>query len=145
MRKLFGTSGWVTLARTDPDRLIAVLDNEFELVTRVDEQLRRYWTFSDVQLERHLWSRKRAARAIGQGRSVEDEVERVVKGLGLYHTMRTQFVGRGNQTAPCDLAILDQQGQPQIVLGAKGFNSTGSMDEKPCQDQLPAGCLVVSH
>lgn len=126
MKRLLGTSGWVTLARTEPDRLIQVLDDEFGIVAQVAGQLRKEWTFADVLLERHLWSRKRAASAIGQGRSVEDEVERVVKGLGLRYTMRTQFVGRDRRSAPCDVAILDTQGQPVIVLGAKGFNSTGS-------------------
>lgn len=126
MKRLLGTSGWVTLARTDPDRLISVLDDEFDIVAKVNDQLSKDWTFSDVLLERHLWSRKRAASAIGQGRNVEDEVEKVVQRLALKYTMRTQFVGRGNQTAPCDLAILDANDQPVIVLGAKGFNSTGS-------------------
>jgi hypothetical protein len=126
MKRLMGTAGWITLARTEPDRLIQVLDDEFGIVAKVAEQLRRDWTFADVLLERHLWSRKRAASAIGQGRRVEDEVERVVKELGLRYTMRTQFVGRDRRSAPCDVAILDGQGQAQIVLGAKGFNSTGS-------------------
>lgn len=126
LKRLFNTSGWVQLARRNADRLVAVLDEEFQLVSAVQEQLNRNWSFADVLLERYLWSRKRAARAVGQGRTVEDEVEQVVQRVGLRYVMRTQFTGRGGRTAPCDMAILNDRDEAVIVLAAKGFNSTGS-------------------
>lgn len=40
--------------------------------------------------------------------------------------MRTQFIGKGNLTAPCDFAI-PSDGKDALIVGAlKGFDSTGS-------------------
>ena len=61
-----------------------------------------------------------------RGRQVEDEIERIVHSLGLPCEMRTRFVGRANETASADLAIPAGGTHAQIVVAAKGFNSTGS-------------------
>lgn len=116
----------MTLARTRAGELIDILDEEFKLVQLLTEQLDRGWSFSDVLLERYLWSRRGAASAVGQGRSVEDEVEVIVKGLGIAYQPRTRFLRRGGDSAPCDLAIPSGGGLAQIVVAMKGFNSTGS-------------------
>jgi hypothetical protein len=39
--------------------------------------------------------------------------------------MRTRFIGVGGKDAPCDLVIPNER-DTQIVIAAKGFNSTGS-------------------
>lgn len=120
-----GSAGWVTLARTRPAELISFLD-ELGLARQLDEQLRREWSFADVLLERYLWSRRTAASAVGQGRRVEDVVEGVVRRLGLPYQARTRFGGRGEGTAPCDLALPRGGTDARIVIAMKGFNSTGS-------------------
>ncbi|HSU16950.1 hypothetical protein [Longimicrobium sp.] len=125
LRHRLGSSSWTKLARTDADRLVEMLD-EFDLVQRLSEQMRRKWTFADVLLERYLWSQRGASGAIGRGRSVEDQVEAVVRKLGLPIALRTQFKGRGGTSAPCDLAIPAGGEHAQIVIAMKGFNSTGS-------------------
>jgi len=121
-----GSSGWVTLARTQPMKIIEMLDEHFDLVARLREQLTRNWTFADVLLERYVWSNKSATSAQGRGRKLEDQVEKVVKSLGLTYRMRCRFTGRGGNSAPCDLAIPADRDPPLIVGAAKGFNSTGS-------------------
>lgn len=121
----FGSSGWITLARTQAPELIRWLDEDLGLVPRLSEQLTRDWSFSDVLLERHLWSRRTATRAVGQGRRVEDAVEATVQELGVEYRLRTRFQGR-NAAAPCDLAIPDGGAAAQIVVAMKGYNSTGS-------------------
>lgn len=126
LRRLVGTSGWVTLARNNPDLLIEVLDTEFNLVQQIKKDLTKQWSFEDVLLERHLWSRKSGVQSVGRGRKVENEVEEVVKKLGLSYSMRTQFEGRGGEPAPCDLAIPSGTSDALIVVAMKGFNSTGS-------------------
>lgn len=60
------------------------------------------------------------------GRGLEDEVEAVIKALGLQPSMRGRFAGRDNRTAPCDFAIHGAGGEALIVGCVKGFNSTGS-------------------
>lgn len=121
-----GTAGWIRLARTRPGELIAMLEQDFELIRKLGEQLDRDWTLADVLLERYLWSRRGAASAVSQGRSVEDEVERVVLRLGLPMEPRTQFLGKGGESAPCDLAIPAGGLHTQIAIAMKGYNSTGS-------------------
>jgi hypothetical protein len=56
---------------------------------------------------------------------VEDEIEAIAEGLGLPYTLRTQFRGRSGRLAPCDLAIPNGE-SAEIVVAAKGFDSTGS-------------------
>lgn len=125
LRHRLETSSWEKLARTDPQRLVGMLD-EFGLIARLAEQMRRSWTFEDVLLERYLWSQRGASGAIGRGRGVEDQVEAVVRRIGLPFRLRTRFVGRGGASAPCDLAAPEGGDAAQIVVAMKGFNSTGS-------------------
>jgi hypothetical protein len=120
-----GSAGWTTLARTRAHDLVELLDQEFGLVPRLTEQLQRQWSFEDVLLERYLWSRRTARRAVGQGRNVEDAVEEMVRTLGIPYRLRTRFSGR-NAVAPCDLAMPDGGEAAQIVVAMKGYNSTGS-------------------
>lgn len=121
----FGTSGWVTLARTRSTELVAHLDDTLDLVAKIETQRARDWTFADVLIERQ-GSRSRAGGAIDRGRALEDLVEAVVLTLGLPHVMRTTFGSRARATAPCDLAIPAGGAAAQIVVGIKGFDSTGS-------------------
>lgn len=125
LRHRLGTSSWTKLARTDPEQLIDTL-NEFGLTERLSEQMRRSWTFEDILLERYLWSQRGASGAIGRGRGVEDQIESVVRRLGLPMQLRTRFQGRGGASAPCDLAVPAGGEQARIVVAMKGFNSTGS-------------------
>jgi hypothetical protein len=120
-----GSAGWTTLARSRPAELIGLLDGEFGLVAKLTEQLARNWSFADVLLERHLWSRRTAAHAVGQGRRVEDYVEEVARRMGITYQLRTRFTGR-NVAAPCDLAIPEGGPKARVVVAMKGFNSTGS-------------------
>lgn len=127
LRHNMGTPGWRTLARNNADSLIEFLDNEYDLVSAINEEMSKEWTYSDVILERHLWSKKSGAQSVGRGKTVEDEVENLVKTMNLPYQMRTRFIGgRGDETAPCDLAIPSGGDQAMIVVGMKGFNSTGS-------------------
>lgn len=124
LRDAFGTSGWVTLARTQPAALIEWLDTEFDLVRMLDTQLHRQYEFSDVLIAR-AGSRVIATRAGQSGRKVEDEIEAIAADLGLSYQARTRFTGRNGRTAPCDLVIPDTA-SAEIVVAAKGFDSTGS-------------------
>ncbi len=125
LRHRLGSAAWVGLARARASELIAFLDAEFALVKRIRVERARSWSYADILIERY-GSRSRAGRAIGRGRAVEDEVEHVVEKLGLPCKMRTRFVGRGDETGPCDLAIPQGREHALIVCAIKGFDSTGS-------------------
>jgi hypothetical protein len=124
LRHHFGTSGWVRLARTKPGDLVRFLDREFGLVAEVTAARTKTFTLGDV-LAARAESRASAGRAVGRGRTLEDALQELVEGLGLAHELRTRFVGRNGQTAPCDLAI-PSGAEALIVCAAKLFDSTGS-------------------
>lgn len=124
MRDAFDTSGWVTLAQRDPDRLIAWLDKDFDLLRLLTIQVNRQYQFGDVLIAR-AGTRVTATRAGASGRKVEDEIEAIARNLGLTYNTRTRFTGRNGRTAPCDLVVPDSE-NAAIVVAAKGFDSTGS-------------------
>jgi hypothetical protein len=120
----FETAGWVTLARTRPHDLIAMLNDEFNLVQLVESQRNKAYTFGDILVARG-GTRGTATQAGVSGRKVEDEIEAIAAALSLSYETRTRFVGRGGRSAPCDLVIPDAD-NASIVVAAKGFDSTGS-------------------
>lgn len=124
LKQHFGTESLRRVGARAPD-LVRLLDKEFGLLEELRTQRRRKWSFSDVLLERFA-TRLRAAGSIGRGRRVEDLVEAVVQDLGLEHSMRTRFAGRGGEVGPCDLAIPSGGKAAKIVCAIKGFDSTGS-------------------
>jgi hypothetical protein len=121
-----GSSGWLTLARKSPERLVAALDEGFGLVAAVREQREREWRFSDVLIERARWSQRSASRSIERGRKLENVVEEMVQRLGLQYAMRVRFQGKAGRDAPCDFAIPGGGSDALIVGAVKGFDSTGS-------------------
>jgi hypothetical protein len=127
LHRLVGTSGWIQLAQKDPKRLITALDKAFGLIEKIRMQREQTWTFADVLLERYIWSRRRASTSVLQGRRLENVVEEVVKSIMAdQFVMRTKFVGRGGEEAPCDFAIPDDGAAALIIGAVKGFDSTGS-------------------
>lgn len=124
LRHRFETSSWARIAVQHPYELVDYLDEEFALLHALEEQRHRHYDFGDLLVARAS-SRSSARRAGVSGRRVEDEIESTARGLGLECTARCRFAGRNRRTAPCDLAI-PSDSSPQIVVAAKGFDSTGS-------------------
>lgn len=124
LRDEFDTSGWITLARERAVDLVSWLDTNFDLLRMLTVQQARQYEFGDVLVAR-AGSRVTATQAGQSGRKVEDEIEAIAKDLGLPYQTRTRFTGRGGRTAPCDLVLPDSS-SAEIVVAAKGFDSTGS-------------------
>lgn len=120
----FDTTGWVTLARNRPAELIQWLDDAYSLVTQTIAQLHQQYGIADLLIAR-AGTRATATAAGQQGRHVEDEIETVVKQLGLSYQTRTRFVGRNGRSAPCDL-VIPSGSHAEIAVAAKGYDSTGS-------------------
>jgi len=120
----FGSSSWTRVAKGDPHGLVAWLVEEFDLVTALEHQRDRTYTFGDVLAARGT-SRQTATSAGMAGRSIEDAVEQIVQDLGLPYAMRGRFVGRNGETGPADLAVPDFE-NAVIAVACKGFDSTGS-------------------
>lgn len=119
-----GTTGLITLSRTNPNDLITFLDDRFDLVAMVNKQINLQYGLADVLIAR-AGTRVTAARASAAGRSVEDLIEDIAKDLGLPYVTRTRFVGSRGQDGPGDLIIPDGK-NAAIIVAAKGFDSTGS-------------------
>ena len=124
LRDKFDTSGFVTLARTRPAELIAMLDEDFDLLRLLRVQMRREYGFADVLVAR-AGSRVTAFGSQASGRKVEDEIEAIAEDLGLSWVARSRYTGRNNRTAPADLIIPNGE-NALVVVAAKGFDSTGS-------------------
>lgn len=124
LKDRFRTSAWRKLAREQSGDLIAMLDEEFDLVRLIETQRHMVFNFGDVLVARGS-ARQSATRAGLAGRSLEDQIENIARQLGLVTATRTRFTGRNGRTAPCDLAVLAGQ-QVAIAVAAKGFDSTGS-------------------
>lgn len=125
LRHGLGSPSWLKLSASRPAELVALLDDQFELATRLEAERFKDWSFGDVLVERYA-SRSRATSSIGRGRGVEDQVEAIVSSLGLPYEMRTRFTGSHGRDGPCDLAVPSGGDEALIVCGMKGFDSTGS-------------------
>jgi len=127
LRYRLGSAGWGQLARTRSAEVVALLDDEFNLLARLDEERSHEWDYADILLER-AGSRGQAGRAIRRGKALEDKVEMLVgkHGLDLPYKARTRFVGTAGRSAPCDIAIPDGGDKALIAIAIKGFDSTGS-------------------
>ncbi len=125
LRHRFGTSGWITLARTRPNDLVAYFDEEFEIITSLASLRDQEFSYADILIERS-GSRRRAGAAIRRGQALEDDVVAIVHELGLAVERGTRFIGRNYQDAPCDVAIPSGGSEALLVCAVKGFDSTGS-------------------
>ena len=125
LRHRLGTSGYTALTRERPHELIEYLDESFGLVAQLHAQLQKSYDFGDVLVAR-AGSRGVAKRATRAGRDLEDEIEEIAKTLGLPYVLRGTFVGANGVEAPYDLAIPGAGADAEIVVAAKGFDSTGS-------------------
>lgn len=125
LRHRLDTSSWRKLAKERPNDVIAMLEADYDIVGQIEKDRHRQWTYADILAERYA-SRLKASGAITRGRDLENAVEAIVTELGLPHRMRTRFAGRAGRSGPSDLAIPEGGEVAQIVVGIKGFDSTGS-------------------
>ncbi|MFV8309517.1 hypothetical protein [Mycobacteroides chelonae] len=124
LKSSLGSSGWITLARKRPADLVNFFEEEFELVRALESQRGRTYGFADILVAR-AGSRVTAARSQSAGRMVEDRITDIATDLGLPYVARSSFVGRDGDNKPADL-IVPSVADAQIVVAAKGFDSTGS-------------------
>lgn len=124
LKSSLGSSGWVTLAKKRPADLVNFFEDEFELVRALESQRGRTYEFADVLIAR-AGSRVTAARSQTAGRMIEDRITDIAENIGLPYVARGSFVGRDGRNMPADL-VVPSVAEAQIVVAAKGFDSTGS-------------------
>jgi hypothetical protein len=112
------------VARRDPAKMAAVMVS-LEVPELITHQLNRVWRAQDVLVERYQLTRGRAMSGQSRGRSLENDVDRVLAELLMPCDKRKTFTGREGKQAKCDFAI-PSKNHPKIVIEAKGFEATGS-------------------
>lgn len=120
----FATAGWIKLGKEKSRELVDELDDDLALISKLEEQAQRQWTWADV-LARVMSPRQHAGISVQQGRALEDAVEAQVSALGVSFGTRTRFTGKAGETAPADFVIPDSH-DALIAVAVKGFDSTGS-------------------
>jgi hypothetical protein len=111
-------------ARRDPARMAAVMV-ALDVPGLISDQINRVWRSEDILVERYQLSRGRAMSGQSRGRSLENDVDRVLAELGIPCDKRKTFTGREGKQAKCDFAI-PAKNHPKIVIESKGFEATGS-------------------
>jgi hypothetical protein len=112
------------IALDDPDRMASVL-MDIGLSSVIQQQLERKWSVEDVLLDRYRTLRGRAIAGQQRGRSLENEVEKVLREATVPFERGVTFVGKKGEKAKCDFAVPSRD-HPKIVIEAKGFEATGS-------------------
>lgn len=112
------------LAHKEPEKMSAVMV-ELELPELIHNYTTKKWTTKDILVERYKMSRGRAIAGQSRGRGLEDEVEKVLKEVGVPFQRGVTFTGKKGGTAKCDFCI-PTKNHPKIVLESKGFEATGS-------------------
>lgn len=125
LRQHLGSSSWTRLARENPVRIAELLNSEFALLSSLEAQCERTYSFGDLLVAR-AGTRVLATSATTAGRMVEDKIEATAVALGLTYATRGRFTGRNNRAAPFDLAVPGAGDEALIVVAAKAFDSTGS-------------------
>lgn len=125
LRQHLGSVSWTRLARENPTGVAELLNSEFALLSSLEAQCERTYSFGDLLVAR-AGTRVLATSATTAGRMVEDKIEATAVALGLTYSTRGQFIGRNNRVAPFDLAVPGGGEEALIVVAAKAFDSTGS-------------------
>lgn len=110
----------------------------------IEEHLHRKWKVEDVLIERYKMSRGRAIAGQKRGRSLENEIEEVLKRTQVPFNRGVTFTGRKGEMAKCDFAI-PRKDHPKIVMETKGFEATGSKLTDFLGDVLKIGQAKEYH
>ncbi|MDQ6799351.1 MAG: type II restriction endonuclease [Acidobacteriota bacterium] len=119
--------GWTalrSLTAREPDEMASALV-KIGLPAVIRDQVWREWTISDVLVDRYKMGRGRAIAGQSRGRGLENEVEAILRKIGVPFQMRVTFTGPNGTTAKCDFAIPSRK-EPLIVIESKGYEATGS-------------------
>jgi len=132
-----------TMASREPGRMAQVMI-VLGLPGIIADQLGYKWKVEDVLIERYKMSRGRAVAGQGRGRALENEVEEVLRQIGVSFDRGVTFTGQKGKKAKCDFAIPAKH-HPKIVIEAKGFEATGSKLTDFLGDVLKIGQAKEYH
>ena len=130
-------------ARKDPGTMARVM-TALEVPGLIADQVNRVWRADEVLVERYQLTRGRAMSGQSRGRSLENDVDRVLAELGIPCEKRKTFTGREGKQAKCDFAV-PSKNHPKVVIESKGFEATGSKLTDFLGDVLKIGEAKAYH
>jgi len=130
-------------ARRDPATMAKAMV-ALEVPELMADQINRTWRAEDLLVERYQLTRGRAMSGQSRGRSLENDVDRVLAELSIPCEKRKTFTGREGRQAKCDFAIPSKT-HPKIVIESKGFEATGSKLTDFLGDVLKIGEAKAFH
>jgi hypothetical protein len=88
----------------------------------IDQHLNWRWEVDDIFIERYKMSRGRVLAGQKRGRSLENEVEAILKANGIAFQRGVTFIGRKSEAAKCSFAIPTKD-RPKMVIETVVFTS----------------------
>jgi hypothetical protein len=112
-------------AKQYSSQLAEALVENLGLADAASEELFHEWNYTEVLIERYKYQRGRAIKGQKRGRSLEDEVEELLKETRITYESRKNFMSKKGLEAKADFSIPSHL-HPQIVIETKGYEATGS-------------------
>ena len=127
--KIHGLSRSFTTIRDNAShqasRIAETLIDNLGLTRVATDELYRDWKYQDVLLERYKYQRGRAIKGQKRGRSLEDDVESLLKQWGTKYIKGRTFKSRKGAMGKADFSIPSHI-SPKVVIEVKGYEATGS-------------------
>lgn len=101
-----------------------VLINKMGIKSIAELELFRNWSYYEILIERYKFMRGRAVKGQKRGRSLEDDVEEILKEIGVAYDKGRSF-NTTKGSAKADFSI-PSYNNPEIVIEVKGYEATGS-------------------
>mgnify|MGYP001035185887 CR=1 FL=1 len=105
--------------------LAEALVQNLGLTDVASEELFHEWKYTEVLIERYKYQRGRAIKGQKRGRSLENDVEDLLKEIGIKYESRKNFISKRGIEAKADFSI-PSHFHPQVVIETKGYEATGS-------------------
>lgn len=112
-------------AKQNSSELAKALVKDLGLIDIISNELFHEWKYFEVLIERYKYQRGRAIKGQKRGRSLEDDVEKMLEETGLPFDKGGNFISKKGLEAKADFSI-PSRFNPKIVIEVKGYEATGS-------------------
>ena len=106
------------------DEIARTLIEDMGIKSIAELELFRKWDYYEVLIERYKFMRGRAVKGQKRGRTLEDDVEEMLKEINVQYDKGRSFT-TSKGSAKADFSIPSHV-NPEIVIEVKGYEATGS-------------------
>ncbi|MHA1664482.1 MAG: DpnII family type II restriction endonuclease [Candidatus Njordarchaeales archaeon] len=112
-------------ARQHSLELAKALIRDLGLADVINRELFHEWKYFEILIERYKYQRGRAIKGQKRGKSLEDDVEEILKKAEIVYEKGGNFISRRGLEAKADFSI-PSRFHPRVVIEVKGYEATGS-------------------